>query len=91
MDQIKYVAVYQTEKSGGGQITHVGKVRSDSSGVVPYGNTGGYLFNFESVEEISPLKRTEETKSNFQSRYYTNYENVMTAKDLTELEKSWVK
>ena len=87
---IKYVAVYRAEHSAKNQtlglISHVGKVRD----IVPYGNTGGYLFNIESVESITPIERTDETKSKFQSHTYCSYDALMAAQNLTELERSWV-
>ena len=86
---IKYVAVYRSENSAKnktlGLISHVGKVKD----IVPYGNTGGYLFNIESVESITPIERTDETKSRFQNHTYCSYDSLMAAQNLTELEKSW--
>lgn len=92
---LEYVAIYRSEQSSSelstGVITHMGKIRKDDYGVVPYGTTGGYLFNFDEVVEVGPLWRTPETKYGFQQFTYCTLEEIQNSSDLHELEQSWVK
>ena len=95
VEVIEYVGIYRSEQSSPSQslgvITHLGKVRKDGYGVVPYGNTNGYLFNFEELMPIEPLWRTPETKYGFQQFTYCSLADVLESKSLTELEKAWAR
>ena len=80
LDQIKYIAAYQTSPVSA--VTHYAPVKS----IEPYGDGKKYRLNFsEPATAITPLEIADAPKSLMQNSRYTNFEKLMAAKNMKDL------
>lgn len=80
LKEIKYIAAYQTAPIS--SVTHFAKVDS----IEPYGDGGKYKLNFAApAEQVGPIKYGKAKQGIMQSPRYTSYNQLQSAKELTEL------